>query len=491
MKKIVSISICFLLGTQLLLAQNVLKFELNEKKNDVIYLEVNDKNELFYFVDNKCNILDGQKNANCRDNQINIYMKWMNPLKYKITWKDTTFLDERDVAINNYINLLVNQFGAPLLDIINQEKVDRGKENGNDNNQNSINRIDFKDFQLLYLNRYLCKNYTTDDTTSIKLINQLMDYLKELDDLVNEDISSKTKDIYWTLYNYKDITDYYNTETGFDVLSNKLDVIIKKFENVDQLKKYIENNMNLIVFNDELLKIYFAGTITSFLEKSTVKLNQDKQSVEKLKPVFSIFSKSVENQSVKHRGYFKMRTIDFENGKKLETEMIIHEFEFNKETKELTLKKEVLRKKISFQKYDLFEIFISTGVLYSNATLTCYGVDNAGNDFIVTKKEIKKYNPGAAMFLNFNINISRYFSPLLQIGIDPTKKSPFLLLGTGFLIPVAKFALTGGPIWTWNQTLNKLSVGQTINATTDLENDITYNFDIIPKGWYIGIQYKF
>lgn len=71
------------------------------------------------------------------------------------------------------------------------------------------------------------------------------------------------------------------------------------------------------------------------------------------------------------------------------------------------------------------------------------------------------------------------------------KKRPFLLLGGGFSIPSARIALSGGPIWTWNPSLDKLSVGQTISSTTDLENDIEYKFDIEPKGWYLGIQYNF
>lgn len=487
MKKLVSISICLFLGTQLLLAQNILKFELNEKKNDVIYLEVNDKNEVYYFVDNKCNLLDSKKNGNGKDNQINIYMKWMNPLKYKITWKDTSFIDERDIAINDFITLLVNQFGAPLLDQ-NPSKTTRITPS---KKSDSINKIEFKDFNLLYLNRYLCKNDTMLDPNSIQLINQFMDSLKLFEDLVLMDVSTETQYIYSTMYNYKDIRDFNNTETGFDMMSQKFKEIILNFDTIAKLKKFIENRMKIEFNKDELLQIYFTATITNFLEKSIIKLNHDKQLVEKLNPIFSIFLKSVEEESVKHRGYYKMRTIEFENGKKMQTEMIIQEFELNKETDKLTLKSEVLRKKISFQKYDLFDIFISTGLIYSNSILTSYGVDNIGNDFILTEKEIKKYNPGAALFLNFNIRISRYFSPLVQIGIDPTKKSPFLLLGTGFLIPVAKFAISGGPIWTWNQTLNKLTVGQTIGATTDLENDITYNFDLIPKGWYIGIQYKF
>jgi len=489
MKKLVSISICLFLGTQLLLAQNVLKFELNEKRNDVIYLEFNDKNELFYFVDNNCNLSDSKKNGNGKENQINIYMKWMNPLKYKITWQDTSFIDERDIAINDFITLLVNQFGAPL---VNNNSTTDIKSNydilGIDETTNRCDTTNFKDFNLINLDRILCENDTMLDSNSIQFLNQFMDSLKLYEDLVCTDVSSKTREIYLTLFNYKNIDEFKNSETGFEMKYKELQEIDQNFKIIDKLKKYLEDNIDLEAFKEELLKVYFTATISNYLEKSSVKLNQDKQLVEKLKPIFPIFTEYMTNKSAKYSDYIKMRTIEFENGKKMQTVMIIHEYVFNFDTKEFSLKSEVLRKKISFQKYDLFDIFVSTGIIYSNATLPSYGVDN---DFIVTKKYIKTYNPGVALFLNFNIRISRYFSPLFQMGINPTKKSPFLLLGTGFLIPVANFAISGGPIWTWNQTLDKLTVGQKIGSTTDLENDIKYNFDLVPKGWYIGIQYKF
>src|SRR5690606_4204682 len=55
------------------------------------------------------------------DNSCNIYLKWINPLKYKLTWKDSTYIDERDKAINDFINLLVAQFGTPVTSLNNEE----------------------------------------------------------------------------------------------------------------------------------------------------------------------------------------------------------------------------------------------------------------------------------------------------------------------------------------------------------------------------------
>jgi hypothetical protein len=111
---------------------------------------------------------------------------------------------------------------------------------------------------------------------------------------------------------------------------------------------------------------------------------------------------------------------------------------------------------------------------------------------LVTEDTISRSTPSTAVFLNFNLGLgSRYFSPLLQVGIDPTKKRPFLMLGGGFSIPNARIAFSGGPLWTWNQKLDKLVVGQEIKSSTELEKDINYQFEIKPKGWYLGVQYNF
>ncbi|MCU0440674.1 MAG: hypothetical protein MUC49_22495 [Raineya sp.] len=132
------------------------------------------------------------------------------------------------------------------------------------------------------------------------------------------------------------------------------------------------------------------------------------------------------------------------------------------------------------------------GQLYSSSTLKGYGVSNStSGQFTVTEDDITKGSLVTAIFLNFNFGLgSRYFAPITQIGIDPTKKRPFLLLGGGFSIPNVRIAITSGPIWTWNPSLGKLSVGQTISSTNDLEKDIQYKFNIQPKGWYLGIQYN-
>ena len=66
MKIIITISICFLLGSQLLNAQESLKIDLVEKKKEVIYMELIRPNKLHHFNDNIDNAPDSKENVNAK-----------------------------------------------------------------------------------------------------------------------------------------------------------------------------------------------------------------------------------------------------------------------------------------------------------------------------------------------------------------------------------------------------------------------------------------
>lgn len=489
MKKILTFSICVFLGTQFLNAQTT-KVELKEKKNKVIYLSLNENNELLNSVDNNGDIIDAARITKGKDNQINLYFKWINPLKYKLSWKDSTLTDERDKAITEFINLLVGQFGStvsslnvPSANFTNTDAKAKSEE---------IKAIDFKDKDLLLLLIQLRSNQSRLKPDEISTLNEFFEKLKNLDNLVSKDVSAQSTEIYSNLYSFKDINDYNDKDKGFSKQSKSVSNLEGDLTNIESIRKEIADKLKGIsIGDDEMMKSYFRAILTSYLEKSLTKLNSDKKIIEKLKPILKIVENSNANESSKKKGYYKIRSVEFDNGKKLETVLTISEYEFKKESSDFTKKGNLLNQKFEFRKYDIFDVSVSTGIFYGNTTLKGFGVANDGTNFTITEEDINKNTAVTAVFLNFNFKTSRFFSPLLQLGIDPTKKRPFMLLGTGFSIPVARIAISGGPIWTWNQSLDKLSVGQTITSTTDLEKDISYKFDAAPKGWYIGIQYNF
>ncbi len=490
MKKILIINILLLLASQILYSQKALTFEL-KKNNDVIYLSLDSNNKLLYFTSNKNNETDSPKDINTKNNSINIYIRWINPLRYKVSWRDSIKPDDRDKKITDFVNLLVNQFGSSVssLNIPSIAAIIPPPSE----DPNNINIYDFKNKDLLLLLLYLRENQCLlNNKNEISNTNNLLNNVNTLDNYISDDISIKAKDIYMALYNYKEINDYSeNINTQKQLFKDLQD----NLSHNEESRKGIAEQLKTLSIKNATLKSYINAVLSGYLKETQVKVDNNNTIITKLKSILDLIDESTkaENESFKYKGYYKIRSIEFDDCKKLETLLNITDYNFNNQTNKFTKNSEIVSKLIVFQKYDFISISVSSGIFYSNTTLKSFGVsNNSTGQFIVSEANITKYNSVSAIFLNLNFSFkSRYFAPLLQIGIDPTKKRPFMLIGGGFSIPSAKIAFSAGPIWTWNQNLNKLSVGEVISSTTDIEKDIQYKFDLQPKGWYLGIQYNF
>ncbi len=495
MKKIIPLIAIFCLIASSVNAQKALSIQGENVKDGAIYLTFDGKN-LEYFppdkLDSKKNVAESMTFSLKDDNSCNIYLKWINPLKYKLSWKDTTYVDERDKAINDFIDLLV----APPVTSLNKTEnaalaeKSAGTGRGNYNPSIDVNDLIFNstDLTLLYI---LLRSYNGVINSEF---NTVTDSLKKLDSLNSINVLNKVDLIFSDLNVLDDPTKVLATTSAKETEMAHIESLYKEIES---LQKFITTTLSdiEIIRDDALYNSYTKSVISSFIDQTTKTISSNKNLTNKLKPVIEVVKTSIDDESLiaATKGFYRIKSIGFEDGKKLQTTLSIVEFEYKKETKEFSKKGEVLKKSLIFQKYDFFTISVSTGLFYSSSKLKGYGVSNNENgEFTVVEDDIAQNSTAPALFLNFNFGIgSRYFAPLAQVGIDPTKKRPFMLIGAGFSIPSARLAFSGGPIWTWNQSLDNLSVGQTINSTTDLEKDVKYKFDIEPKGWYLGIQYNF
>jgi hypothetical protein len=512
MKKLISlISLGFMLGSSIY-GQKALDFRGKKISDSRIYFELNGA-EIEYFThkkteDSKSKFNENQKFSLKGGNDCNIFMKWLNPLKYRIVWTDNISTDDRDKAIKDFVNLLTAQFGSSVTSLnkdVNANDLKKARAEGVDKRKKEkVDSIDiqgldkgFNSFDLTLLFIQLNLNIKDLSTDEVKKINELVPLLVTLDDKNNRNISEELDKLFTELFNEndpneakskvekcKDKNKEYEAYFNNDIVANRKSVL-------DKLKE--------LKISNALLNSLVNLSINKFLFDVNSNLVKNKAIVTKLNPVIEIVDKSLLHKSVNPltSNFYRIKDLTFDDGKKFETSISISQFKFDSDAKAFVKEKEITSKKILFEKYDFFAISVSTGLFYSSSTLKGYGLSNNGSgQFTVKEDDITKYSTAPAIFLNFNFSVgSRYFAPLTQIGIDPgidpTKKRPFLLWGAGFSIPAARIAFSGGPIWTWDASLNKLSVGQTISSTTDLEKDIKYNFDIKPKGWYFGIQYNF
>src|SRR5690606_11825787 len=134
----------------------------------------------------------------------NIYLKWINPLKYKLTWKDSTYIDERDKAINDFINLLVAQFGTPVTSLNNEESkslIAKSTKAPLPANSTELyipeKGFNNTDLTLLYLQLRSNQNLLTDDER--KNLKAITKSIEELDTKISTNISKEVDDIFTEL----------------------------------------------------------------------------------------------------------------------------------------------------------------------------------------------------------------------------------------------------------------------------------------------------
>jgi hypothetical protein len=450
------------------------------------------------------------KGFSLKGNYTNLYFKWLNPLVYKLTWKDSSYTDNRDQAINDFVKLLAGQFGTAVTDL-NADRQSKSlsllsdakppvQAAGKAKPAKAIVTPEIiidkgfvnLDLTLLYLQLRVNSPKLLPD--EIDAINTLTPKIVQFEQSYsNQDISTSINDAFSDLGSTDDPAE---AKTTVGMQRSAIKGYRNGFKKQESDREKIAAVAAAIDIKDPLLHTLFNTSIAKFIDQSVTDEDKDKSLTNSLSDILDIFDASFKNESTgpnAQPGFFKARDVSLEDGKALETLLTISKYSINMDTKASIKVSDAGRVKLVFNKYDIIDVTISTGIFYSNATFRSYGVAPAGDEqFTVTEEEVNRNTAVTALFCNLNFGIgSRYFAPVVQLGIDPTKKSPFLLMGGGFAIPAARFAITGGGVWSWNQRLQHLTVGQTISSTSELEKDVKYNFEVKPRGYYIGVQYNF
>jgi len=467
--------------------------------NRRIYFYLEGDKEIKYFLkdigaDGAAKIKDNDVFSLKKSNECTIFFKWLNPLSYRIAFKDTLYVSPSDIAISDYIksylNALnttnvpsatstkslgnaLNAFAAPSTDTVS----------GSDMITEKI-AFDSKDLNLLLIQLLNSKFEAADS----QAVNELIDNLHTLEDYHTYNFADLISSNFNTLIK---ITDYSKVVNTVDEINNK---DVKNY--VDKIKQneQAQKQLDPLKFNvsNKPIEALAKVVVKDFIKEVKNKVAADTGLIQKLRDVNSVMLESVSRESYDFKGYFQVKSIDFADNQNFETSFIVSKYAIDDKKYELVKKSDLVTRKIIFEKYDPVKVNISTGIFYANYRLKGFGVAQGTNKLEVTEDDIKSNTAIPATFLNFLFDIgSRTLLPILQLGADPTKKKPFILLGGGFGIPSSRFAITAGPIWTWDAKLDKLKIGQEVTSTTDLEKDIKYTFDMNPKGWYLGLQYNF
>jgi hypothetical protein len=495
MKKLYFILLILTLGRFQATAQEKkpLTVDLRADKHDVIYLDFDTESKKLIHLIRRSDV-DAGKDVHSEANQINIYRKWLNPLKYKLAWSDEIADDPRDVTLKEFLNLYLSPFGATLP----SEKAEgkKGLQKVPPPPAAVADPITLLDgFHSADLNDLYIE--LTGDQVKIgkgmDALKELTEALKTLDD---EHASAPFKSTIGTafsaLYKAKKASD---AETVYDYQKGEVDKLPEIMDTHTATITNVEFLLKRTHLDDALLNSALHAKLAHFLEECKATIAAGKALKDKIDPIFLTFEKSLSQKTAQSDAvdqYFE-RSVTFADGKILKSKLGIKEIKIDVSKMEVSSETEIYSADFIFQRYESVKFFMSSGVFYSRTSLPGYGIADKSGVQTVVQDDLPAKQAVTAVFGNFMFDIfkSRYFVPTAQLGVDPTKKRPFVLAGGGFTIPAAKLALTGGVVWTWTPSLKTLKVDGPVSSTVALEKDITYEFDPGPKGFYIGLQYNF
>ncbi len=430
-----------------------------------------------------------------KDNYANLYFEWKNPLRFKYAWTDSVYDDPDNTKARDFLTSFIGSFGTDITSINKTKGASDGEieKAGKAPKCKSGKSIDlsnsFYDVNLttvLLMARMDQCNLTNEE---IDAINYLIKDLITLDAEHSNNIAGKVEEHFSTLYGIEKMQEV-------DGKTADIESEIVKYNKSQEKEKAAQEAVLLglkkLTIEDAALNTILKNGVSQFVERTSAKMRSDKALIAKLKPLITELRNSTKDASRDFPGFVRIRSIDLEDGKEAAVTLLLTEYKYDEEKKELVKSADPAKTTMIFTNYDRVAVSVSTGLFYGSTKLTGFGVKPSGEGFEVVRDDIEKSSPVTAAFLNFNVSLgSQWISPLIQIGMDPTKKRPMMLLGGGFSVPAGRIALSAGGIWTWDQKLNKLAEGQKITKTTELEADVKYSFDMSPKGWYIGIQYNF
>jgi hypothetical protein len=157
--------------------------------------------------------------------------------------------------------------------------------------------------------------------------------------------------------------------------------------------------------------------------------------------------------------------------------------------------KELAAKEVKFRRFQRFVPEVSAGVAYTFFKYKTYGTstDTAGQQVVSEASEEEVKNINVTSMLNFTYYIENTnVNPFWQIGVGANSEIPTLLTGFGLrgVFGSNRICISGGIAMTWIKELQNLKLGDKVDGTTTIENDLKPTFSWPPKP-YIGFQYNF
>src|ERR1051325_1705432 len=306
-------------------AQTPISDKDNFITDKAIYLKY-ESNKLGFFKTGDADGVEPLKSVHrfeLKGNFSNIYFNWLNPLKYHISWVDTSYADDRDKTVEDFMSLFVGQFGSDLSDLNTKSKVNlMEKYNlsvaftpGSDTLYSPEN---FTDMGLLNLYLQLRINQPRIKQNEFLVINNILQELDNLSKWASTDIISGAESSFLNLFQIEKLAD-----ASEAIINEKKNVVgwENTFKSIKDSQTQLKGLLEKLEMKDPFLLLYTRNMISNYLKSVNENLERGQAVIAKLKPCFDILENSLKQESKKEDGYFLNRHVDFDDGKVLETKI--------------------------------------------------------------------------------------------------------------------------------------------------------------------------
>ncbi|HMP31319.1 MAG TPA: hypothetical protein PKD85_17065, partial [Saprospiraceae bacterium] len=313
-----------------------------DKGHLYMYLNAEGKIEFFKTSNGKNSsvTLGFESNFNVKNlNSVNIYFEWLNPLKYKMTWQDELYDDERYKKVKDYVYMFLGQFS--LISTIKTEGSDpnispmiplEGTQT-NDNatkNTTSFELIDF--IQLEMVIDYKFRGKAPSKIDSIKEADfgftpKNKGYVNEVAKFIERDYNKIVKNKVLDLFNELELDKAKNlvelNKTEIQKLIIEKESIEKQNSNLTEFKTNIKST-------DSNLKLLTEKTLDDLIKKLEDKKTNLVSLIEQFETVNNYVANSFleENTDIgsPYVKYFRVHKMEFPQGKANKTKLNITEY---------------------------------------------------------------------------------------------------------------------------------------------------------------------
>lgn len=419
------------------------------------------------------------------NDKVNIYVKPVNPLNYSFTSTVEFSIDNINVGATE---VLVSVGG--IVAGVQKKSADFTAANKAVNNAASSKQRSNAVARVRTLSVEQCQDL---DSIAIELL-AIETALKKDQKLSINGIFTQLKTL--------DFAEETATVSEFGKINASKEAIKKHFESISTKLSDVTtsiNNVDCVTINNIILKMQlqlFVQNFTNIFNEQKKRLTILDAIANKVGEAIKAYVKGGGESGLKWAS--PLKEVPTKKGKISSYTLKVFESGYSFSTTNEIIPsetKELASVDSKFRRFQRFVPEISAGTAYTFFKYKEYGTstNEVGEQIVSAASENEITNLNVTSMLNLTYYIENTnVNPFWQIGVGANSEIPSLLTGFGLrgVLGSKRICISGGIAMTWIKELQNLKLGDKVDGTTTIENDLKPTFSWPPKP-YIGFQYNF